>query len=649
MTDIGGRVVLVNHRTEEMFGYAPGDLIGLEIELLIPERLRAEHPAHRAGYVADPRPREMGAGLELYGRRKDGGEFPVDISLSPTRVDGNELVIAIVRDVSERRAIELERLEVSREQVALRRVATLVAHGAPPEELFAVVAEEVGRLLYVDHAHLARYEPEDTVAILADWSRAGEPFPVGARWSLGGENLCTLVAQTGLPARIDSYAEASGELAVASAERGFRSGVGAPITVDDRLWGVIVAGSSLEQPLRPDAEARLVSFTELVATAIANAEYRTGLSRLVDEQAALGRVATLVALGAPPEELFAVVTEEAGRLLHVDHTHLGRYESDDTVAFLADWSSAGEPFPVGARWGLGGQNLCTLVAQTGRPARLDSYPDESALAVATAERGFRSGVGAPIIVESRLWGVMIAGSALEQPLPAGTEARLASFTELVAMAIANADSRADLAASRVRIVAAADETRRRIERDLHDGIQQRLVTMSYLLRTIQAKTPPELSELRAELSHLGKELARVEDDLREIAHGIHPAILAAGGLGPALRTLAQNPAIQVDLHGHPLEARFPQAVEVAAYYVASEGLTNATKHAQASVVRLDVEQAAGVLRLCVRDDGIGGADLARGSGLIGLKDRVEAIGGTLSVQSPHGAGTRLEAEFPLAD
>ena len=259
-----GQIELVNRRTEELFGYKPGELIDREVEFLVPDRFRAGHLAHRAGYVADPRTREMGAGLELYGRRRDGSEFPVEISLSPMRAEGDELVIAIVRDVSERRAAERERLELALEQAALRRVATLVARGVQAEELFAAVTEEVARLLGVDHAHLGRYESDGTVTIVADSSSAGDPFPVGGRWTLVGENLSSQVVQTGRPARIDSYPDASGPLAAATAERGIRSGVGAPIVAAGRLWGVMIAGSTLEQPLPAGTEAHLAAFTELV-------------------------------------------------------------------------------------------------------------------------------------------------------------------------------------------------------------------------------------------------------------------------------------------------------------------------------------------------------------------------------------------------
>ena len=374
---------------------------------------------------------------------------------------------------------------------------------------------------------------------------------------------------------------------------------------------------------------------------------RDELARLAEEQAALRRVATLVARGVPPDELFAAAAEEVGQLLPFAFTRMGRYEPDGTVTFVAAWSRTGERFPGGARLVLGGKNLITTVAQTGRPARSDSYADASGpIGAAARKSDVRSAVGTPIIVEGRLWGVMIAAATSEQPLPGDTEARLADFTDLLATAIANAESRADLAASRARIVATADETRRRIERDLHDGAQQRLVSLVLELRTAQAAVPTELGELEDELSRVAEGLVSVMDELREMARGIHPAILAEGGLGPALKTLARRSPIPVELDVSA-EGRLPEQVEVAAYYVVSETLTNAAKHAHATVVHVGVEAVGGVVRVSVRDDGDGGADAARGSGLVGLKDRVEALGGAITVESPPGAGTSVHVELPL--
>jgi signal transduction histidine kinase len=317
------------------------------------------------------------------------------------------------------------------------------------------------------------------------------------------------------------------------------------------------------------------------------------------------------------------------------------------VTLVAGWSRTGDLFPSGARHILGGKNLGTLVFETGRPARIDTYADSSGpLGVAARDWGVCSAVGTPIMVEGRVWGVMAAGSTPEQTLPAETEARLASFTELLATAIANAESRADLAASRARIVAASDETRRRIERDLHDGAQQRLVSLGLELRAAQAVVPPQLGELRGELSHVAETLTGVLGQLREIARGIHPAILSEGGLEPALKTLARASPIPVELDVC-IDGRLPERVEVAAYYVVSEALTNAAKHARASVVQVDVGATASIVELVIRDDGVGGADPVQGSGLVGLNDRVDALGGTIELASPAGRGTSLRIRIPI--
>jgi signal transduction histidine kinase len=529
-------------------------------------------------------------------------------------------------------------------QAALRRVATLVARAAAPEEVFAAVAEEAGRLLGAPHAVMVRYGPDGTVTALASWSSTGAAFPVGTRWGPGGRNLHTMVFQTGRAARIDDYAGASGPVAWAVRELGARAGVGVPVIVEGRLWGVMLVESRTE-PLPAGTEARLAAFTELAATAIANAQARMELRGFADEQAALRRVATLVARAAPPEEVFAAVAVEAGRLLGVYPAAMSRYVPDGAVV-VAAWDGTGAALPVGTRVALGGQNLSTLVFQTGRAARIDDYAGASGpLAENARELSLRAGVGVPVIVEGRLWGVMIVGSRAE-PLPAGTEARLAAFTELAATAIANAEARAALAASRARIVATADAARRRIESDLHDGAQQHLVSLALQLRAAQAAAPPGAGELARRLDGVAAGLADALEELREIAHGLHPAILAKHGLGPALKELARRSAVPVHLDAQ-VEGRLPEPVEIAVYYVVAEALTNAAKHAHATAAEVEVAAGNGVLHMRVRDDGHGGADFGRGSGLLGLKDRVEALGGRLALHSPPGEGTTLQVQFPL--
>jgi signal transduction histidine kinase len=278
---------------------------------------------------------------------------------------------------------------------------------------------------------------------------------------------------------------------------------------------------------------------------------------------------------------------------------------------------------------------------------VDSFTDAPGEIAAEARAlGIRSSVGCPIVVAGRVWGVIAASTRREALFPPDTESQIAEFTELVATAIANAESGAEVAASRSRIVAAADDTRRRIERDLHDGTQQRLVSLGLELRLAQSSLAPELDELHAEVGRVADELDGAIDDLREISRGIHPAILSEGGLGPALRTLARRSAIPVEL-GAQAQSRFPEQIEVAAYYVVSEALTNTAKHARASQVRVGVEERSGALHVSIRDDGIGGAEPAGGSGLIGLRDRVEALGGSIHVSSPRGDGTLVVVDLPL--
>jgi signal transduction histidine kinase len=544
-----------------------------------------------------------------------------------------------------------EQLRVlAEEQAALRRVATLVARGVPPDEVFAAVTEEVGRMLSAEYAHLGRYESDGAFAVVAASGGTGV-LPVGTRLAVGGRNVGTLVFETARPARIDSYAGASGPLAVAARGRGVRSSVGTPIIVEGRLWGVMVVGSTQNQPLPADTEARLASFTELLATAIANAENGASLARLAEEQAALHRVATLVARGAPPEKLFAAVTEEVGRLLGTQLAGMARFESNDTLTVLATWAAEGEHPLVRGPWPLDGDDLGSRISRTGRPVRIDSYhglPGPIA-AFVRDELGISSSVGSPIVVEGRLWGALFVHCKhTHEPLPRDTESRLTGFTELVATAIANAGSRAELMASRARVVAAADETRRRIERDLHDGVQQRLVSLGLELRAAQATVPAQLGEFEGALAQVARGLGSVFEELREISHGIHPAILSQGGLGAALKVLCRRSAVPVELDLR-VGRRLPAPVEVAVYYVVSEGLTNAAKHAHASVVGVDLDTHDAVVRLAIRDDGIGGADPGQGSGLIGLSDRIHALGGTLEITSPTGKGTTLLIEIPLDD
>jgi signal transduction histidine kinase len=354
--------------------------------------------------------------------------------------------------------------------------------------------------------------------------------------------------------------------------------------------------------------------------------------RLEGEQAALRRVAILVARGVPPADIFQAVTREVAKLLNADICHLVRHEADHTVTVVACSAPEGPGAGAAGRWRLERQDVPDL-------GRILAAGNDGARGLGPA-----SSVSTPIVVDGRHWGVVIASSA--RPLPDPTAARLSEFAELVATAISNSHAREQLEASRARIVAAADDVRRRIERDLHDGTQQRLVSLALALRAAEASVPDDLRGLRAELSRVVDGLVEALEDLREISQGIHPAILAEGGLGPALRALARRSPLPVEVAGD-LGNRFPPELEVAAYYVVSEAVTNAAKHAAASVVRVEVEVAGETLRVTVRDDGVGGADPARGSGLTGLGDRVEALGGRISVTSPPGKGTTIVVALPM--
>jgi signal transduction histidine kinase len=553
-----------------------------------------------------------------------------------------ELVATAIANTDSRTALA----RLAEEQAALRRVATLVARGVRPEEVFAAVAEEAGRLLPAGYAHLARYEPDRTLTTVAAWGAAAVGFPVGSRRILEGNNLGTLVLETGRPARMDRYADASGPVGAAAQAAGLRSAVATPIIVEGRLWGLIAAGSILEQPMPADTEARLASFAELVATAIANAESRGALTRLAEEQAALRRVATLVARGVPPVEIFSAVSDQVARQFRAQAAVL-RFEHDDPAIVFVGVSKTLD-LPVGTRWEFQPEMASAEVYRTGCSARVDAMDWSSAsgpIAGAARRMGIVSSVASPIVVEGRLWGAMNVAST-DELLPFGTEGRLEKFTELLATAIANAESRSELAASRRRIVAASDEARRRIERDLHDGTQQRLVSLGLAAGAAQADAAAGRGDLRAELSRIAAGLADAVAELQEFSRGIHPAILSEGGLGRALRTLARRSAVLVDLDV-TTNARYPEPIEIAAYYVASEALANAMKHAQASRVEISLTARHGSLLLSVRDDGVGGADPAHGSGLAGLADRVEALGGSIHVHSAAAAGTHITVNLPL--
>jgi signal transduction histidine kinase len=397
------------------------------------------------------------------------------------------------------------------------------------------------------------------------------------------------------------------------------------------------------------------TLASLVRTRAVEADHRRGeaersrdqLRTLAELQSSLRRVATLVARAAPPFEVFATVAGELARCLGVHHSALVRFEVDGGSVLLATHDDRGPQMPLGTRFAPEGEHIAAMVFRTGRPARMDSH-DNAAGATAAMVRaaGLGAGVGAPIMVDGRVWGAAIVGSFQCDPLSDDTESRLGDFADLVATAIANAETRAQLTASRARIVSAGDEARRRFERDLHDGAQQRLVSLGLKLRDAEAAVPADLESVRRQMSEVVDGLVDASKDLQDLSRGIHPAVLSRGGLAPALKTLVRRSTVPVELD-LGVEGRLPDCVEVAAYYVVAESLTNAAKHARASEVTVKVDTDGDDLRLSVRDDGAGGADSGRGSGLIGLRDRVEALGGRLLVSSPVGSGTSLVATIPI--
>jgi PAS domain S-box-containing protein len=546
---------------------------------------------------------------------------------------------------AELEASEARARKLAEEQAALRRVATLVAIESSPEEIFAVVAEEVGQVLCVPIVVVVRYETDGSLMrVVGGWSERAFPVPMGTRLLLDGPSHFADVWATARPARLDDPTDLPGEIAAAMRQAGVGSGAASPILVEGRIWGAIAVGSfGFSDRLPDDIEARLADFTELVATAIANSEAREGLRRLLDEQAALRRVATMVAERATAEDVHLSVAREVAHVFGVNLVTVCRYEPDAVVVL----ASLGAPqFPVGSSWRLDVPSLPATIRETGRPARIDDYSSAVGLDAVAREGGVRASVGVPIVVDGTVWGSVNVATPAEEPFPPDAEERLARFTELVATAVSNATMRAEVAASRARVIAAGDESRRRIERDLHDGAQQQLVTLALGLRSAEARVPPGLEDLRTEVGGFADRLTSVVEELREMSRGIHPAILAEGGLSPAVEALALRSPVPVKLNVYS-DRRLPDGIEVAAYYVVSEALTNTAKHADASRVQVELHVDEETLRLSVVDDGVGGADPRKGSGLIGLKDRVEALAGTIDVASPPGGGTRLDVQVPL--
>ncbi len=553
-----------------------------------------------------------------------------------------ELVATAIANAEARREVAT----LADEQAALRRIATLVAEGVPPPEVFSAVARELGQLLGVDSTHLARYEPDGTVTGVGSWSPQGTNAPVGIRVPLDDTTVTGLVHKSGRPARLDGYGQGSGEVAEIVEGLGIRSSVGAPVTVDGRPWGVLMASSNRPKPLAGGTEVQIAAFTDLLATAISNTEARIETHRLAGEQAALRRVATLVAEAVPPSQLFDAVAAEVGSLLDADLATLFRYENEDTVKMLSIWTADGVSLETPETWRVEELGLSRSTAEDNWPGRVDDWTQFSGplAQFVRHDAGVTSSVSSPILVEGRLWGALAVHSTQEEPLPVDTELRVGEFTGLVATAISNVQAREDLAASRARIVAAADDERRRVVRDLHDGAQQRLVHTVVTLQMASRALAHESGEGSPLVAEALQHAQEATDELRELAHGILPSVLTRGGLRAGVDALASRMPLPVKIRV-PVQRLAPE-VEATAYFVVAEALTNVAKHSHADRAAVSAEVENGGLHIEVRDDGIGGANAA-GTGLVGLADRVAALAGTLRLESPADGGTLVTADIPV--
>lgn len=345
------------------------------------------------------------------------------------------------------------------------------------------------------------------------------------------------------------------------------------------------------------------------------------------------RVATLAASGADAVEVLTAIAREAAPVAGAgERAQVYRYGPGGSLAQVAVADDDSGELQDSTGPSASTHAVSEAVLRTGRVARV--RPGSPLHGV----------VGAPILVDGHVWGLIVVTARGRAPLTDDFESRIAAYAEVAGAAVSNAQTRAALAASRLRVVAAADEERRKIERNLHDGTQQRLVTLAVQLR--QAAEISLESRSRDLLLRMTVELESVLEELREISRGVHPAILSQAGLRPALRSLARRAAVPVRLSVE-VPGRLPEPVEVAAYYVVSEALTNAAKHSGASSAEVDVTVCDSGLRVRVADDGAGGADEARGSGIVGLRDRVETLGGTMTVASPDGGGTAIRVLLPV--
>ncbi|MBV8220488.1 MAG: GAF domain-containing protein, partial [Solirubrobacterales bacterium] len=509
--------------------------------------------------------------------------------------------------------------QLAQEQAALRRVATLVAEGVSPGSVFDAVAGEMETMLDADQVTLNRFEPGDEILALAYRGADLPHVPAGSRVRVEGDSATARVRRSGQPARMENYEGAEGPIAERFRATALRSSVAVPIALEgSQLWGVITASWKRTQSPPADTEERMFRFAQLLATAIANADSREALRQLADEQAALRRVATLVAEGASPDAVFDAVAAEMEKMLNADQVALNRFEPGEQILALAHRGVDPPRVPPGARVRVAGDSATARVRRTEKPARMENYEGaEGAIAENARAKGLRSSVAVPIALEgSQLWGVITASWKRVQSPPADTEQRMFRFAQLLATAIANTESRSQLVAARRRVIEAADAARATLARDLHDGAQQQFVIALIDLQLAQQKRDADADRAR-ELVDLGAaQVQRGVNTLRELAAGVHPAILSRLGLQAALESLAARMPLPLSVDVDDLQ--LPKGLEASVYFFCSEALTNVVKHAEASTAWVGVHTVDGRLRVEVRDDGIGGAEIGLGgSGLTG--------------------------------
>jgi len=534
-----------------------------------------------------------------------------------------------------------ELLDLLGEHAALRRVAELVARNASQQELFQAVADEASGLVDGEGTTLMRMSRDGRRGtIVATCGTAAVPVGTTIEIPEGDVGIVATIVRERAPARIDDYPEVDG-VSYARDDWGIASAAGVPIILDDHVWGLLAA-SRWDRALPPQVERRLAAFAELVAAALANAAAQAEIQALADEQAALRRVAELVARASTAEDVFGAVAREASLLLG-EPTMLVRIDNGDTLVVVA---SVGGPSDPGWSVPMSPETLGAEVVRTGRAARKDEYAaGDGSDGPRVAERpGSLSAVAAPITIGGRIWGVLTATSP-EHVLPPGTEERLAQFAELIAVAVANAESRSALAASRARVLATADDVRRRIQRDVHDGSQQRLVHTVLTLKLARDALRGTDGPAAALVDESLEQAQRAAAEMGDVVRGILPAALTRGGLRAGLESLAADLPLEVALDVDV--ERLGPALETTAYFVVAEALTNVVKHAHADRATVTVGPAGDHLVVEVRDEGVGGARRAGGTGITGLFDRVDAAGGTLTVTSPPGGGTVVRATLGL--